>query len=180
MDTLASRYATALLMIAKEEGKNEVFREEIRSLLSAFEACDELKKMLSSSFIDKMEKKKVFEELLKNEKYYQIRDFILVIIDNSRERELFSILREFISLSNREDGIAEGIVYSTERLSDSEIDKITLAVERKLGKKISLHNRLDASLIGGVKVIVDGFVFDGSIRNKLAELKRHLEKGENA
>ncbi len=180
MDTLASRYAAALLMIAKEEGKNEVFREEIRSLLSAFEACDELKKMLSSSFIDKMEKKKVFEEVLKNETYYQIRDFILVIIDNSRERELFSILREFISLSNREDGIAEGIVYSTERLSDSEIDKITLAVERKLGKKISLHNRLDASLIGGVKVIVDGFVFDGSIRNKLAELKRHLEKGENA
>lgn len=180
MDTLASRYAAALLMIAKEEGKNEVFREEIRSLLSAFEACDELKKMLSSSFIDKMEKKKVFEEVLKNETYYQIRDFILVIIDNSRERELFSILREFISLSNREDGIAEGIVYSTERLSDSEIDKITLAVERKLGKKISLHNRLDGSLIGGVKVIVDGFVFDGSIRNKLAELKRHLEKGENA
>lgn len=180
MDTLASRYATALLMIAKEEGKNTAYREEIRSLLSVFEACDELKKMLSSSFIDKEEKKRVFEVLLKSEEYRKIRDFIFVIIDNSRERNLCSILKEFISLSNREEGIAEGIVYSTERLSDSEIDKITSAVEEKLGKKISLRNRLDPSLIGGVKVIVDGFVFDGSIRNKLAELKRHLEKGENA
>ena len=44
-------------------------------------------------------------------------------------------------------------------------------LEKKLGRNVTLQCRLDPALIGGVRVEVDGMVIDGSIRNKLEEIK---------
>ena len=177
MDSLASRYAIALLQIAKEKKCNYEYRQEIMSILSAFESCDDLLNLLDSPLISKKEKKEVIAKLLDTQQYDDIKNFILIIPDNSREKELLNILKEFISLSNQEDGIAEGIIYSVEKLSKNEIARIEEVISNKLNKKIVLKNKLDSSLIGGIKVSIDGHVFDGTIKTKLKDLKKKLNRG---
>lgn len=177
MDSLANRYASALLDIALEENKNQQYRDQIKELVDSFSESDELLALLKSSFVSKEEKKSLFNEMLKGIELVKICDFINVIIDNSRERFLLEILREFIAISNAHDNISEGIIYSTTKLSKEEINKITKSIEEKLHKRVNLHNRLDGSLIGGIKVIIDEHVYDGSIKNKLKNLKQQLEKG---
>lgn len=177
METLVNRYALALLSIAVEEHNNESYRLLIKDLYSNFSQSDDLKLLLKSSFVSKEEKKQLFITMLNDIKLKKILDFILVIIDNGRSNCLLEIFDEFIKVSNNYDNISEGIIYSTIRLSESEIEKITTAIAQKLNKSIRLHNRLDPSLIGGVKVVIDDHVFDGSIKNKLNNLKTQLEKG---
>lgn len=177
MDSLASRYAIALLQIAKEKNCNFEYRQEILSILSAFENCDELINLINTPLITKADKKIVISSVLENQPYEDIKNFIFIIFDNSREKELLNILKEFISLSNAEDGIAEGIIYSASKLSKDEIKRIEEAISKKLNKKIVLKNKLDSSLIGGVKVSIDGHVFDGTIKTKLKDLQSKLRRG---
>ena len=49
---------------------------------------------------------------------------------------------------------------------------------QKINKKVVLKNRIDNTLIGGIKVVVDDYNFDGSIKNKLSKLNQYL-KGDN-
>ena len=83
----------------------------------------------------------------------------------------------FISLCNIYLGIREGIVYSTSLLSNDDLNQIQTALETRLGVKVYLHNQVDPHLIGGVKVAIDGKVFDGSIQARWEALRNNLLKG---
>ena len=44
-------------------------------------------------------------------------------------------------------------------------------MENRIGHRVTLQCSVDPALIGGVRVEVDGKVIDGSIRNKLEQIK---------
>ena len=44
----------------------------------------------------------------------------------------------------------------------------------KENRKISLIFKIDPSLIGGVKVVINNRIYDGSVKNKLSEMKQSL------
>ena len=44
----------------------------------------------------------------------------------------------------------------------------------KEGSEIELHVKIDPSLIGGVKVVINNHIYDGSVKNKLSEMKQSL------
>ena len=78
---------------------------------------------------------------------------------------------------NESLGILEGVVYSAAPLSEEEKKRIEDALAERLGDKVELTPILDPDLLGGVKVALDGKVYDGSLRHKLQEMKKHLLQG---
>ena len=48
---------------------------------------------------------------------------------------------------------------------------LTAQLEKKLGRTIRLTCEMDATLLGGMIVHVDGKVIDGSLRHKLQQIK---------
>ena len=55
------------------------------------------------------------------------------------------------------------------------VSKKTL--EDKLSCKVSLKNKIDHNLIGGVRIVLDGKIYDGSVENKIETLRKKLLKG---
>ena len=53
---------------------------------------------------------------------------------------------------------------------------ISDAVGKKLNHKIELKNIIDERLIGGVRVVINDHVFDGSVKFKLETLKNNLKE----
>ena len=100
----------------------------------------------------------------------------MLIIYNRREKYLLPILYEFISLSNEEDNISEGYVYVVEKLSKKQLEDIQRAISKKLNKEVFLYQKIDESLIGGIKVVISDYVFDASIKHKLDSLKNTLQE----
>ena len=72
--------------------------------------------------------------------------------------------------------IEEGIIYSTIKLNEDEINKISEALTKRTSKKVELKNQIDESLIGGVKIVIKDRVYDSSIKYKLEQLKSSLIK----
>ena len=175
MDSLYSRYANALLSIAVDEKKVEYYRNEIKMIRSSFLENEEIIHLLSSAFLEFNEKEKIIDNIYQDND--NIKNFIKIIVKNNRANIIIKIFNEFIKRCNELLGIKDGIVYSVRLLTEDEISHIEKGIKNRLGYSVELENIIDDKLIGGIKVLVEDKIFDGSIKNKLEKLKESLVKG---
>ena len=48
-------------------------------------------------------------------------------------------------------------------------------MSKMTGKKVSLYNRVDRDLIGGVRIVVDGKIIDASLKANLEKLSGDIK-----
>lgn len=178
MDSLYSRYANALFSIALEENKVEFYKNEIKMLKQVILQNDEILHLLSSCFILKEDKEKIIDDVFKNQDI-NIINFLKVIVNNKRTNYLIKIFEEFIKTCNENLNVKEGIVYSITKLDKKQVEEIEKALKVRLNCEVELVNLIDERLLGGVKVVIEDKIFDGSIKNKLEKLKSSLISGGN-
>lgn len=179
MEEAVSRYASALVSIAKEEQKLEQYKIAILSIKETLNQNPELLKLLKSYFVNEENKNQVIEELTKEFSLKNLTNFIKLLVIKHKIYLFKDIANEINKGINFELDIYEGFVYSTEPLEKSKIDEISKVISKKIGKEVELKNKLDSRLIGGVKVVVHDHVFDGSIKYKLETMKEQLKERRN-
>lgn len=174
MEQIAKRYAKALFDLAIEENLLSIFKTQVKEIFEVYQDNQELREFLLSLGVPNDAKKEFFEKLLKDKVHPYIIHFLCLLVDKKRERNIDSICEEFNSLCNEYFKVLEGVVYSTKLLSKDQINDLEKSIELKLNKKIELKNKLDSSLIGGLKVVVGDTVFDNSVQRKMEALKNEL------
>ena len=179
MEEIVSRYASALVSIAKEEQKLEQYKVAVLSMKEVFDSNPEVLKYLKSYFVKAEEKYNLVEDLTKEFGLKNFTNFMKLLVEKHKIYLFKDIVSEITKGINFELDIYEGFVYSTEPLENSKIDEISQVISQKIGKKVELKNRLDSRLIGGVKVVVHDHVFDGSIKYKLETMKEQLKERRN-
>ena len=65
-------------------------------------------------------------------------------------------------------------VWSSFELEDTQLTKITEALEKKLNSEVIIDFNIDKSLIGGLKISYDDQVIDMSVKRKLDLLQNQL------
>lgn len=103
-----------------------------------------------------------------------VRNFIAVLIDHKRIRNLPQIARQFeMELSSRM-GFADAEVTSVHELQPLVRQSIEQEIERVVGKKVRARYKTNKSLLGGAVIRIGSTVFDGSIRGQLAKIREQL------
>ena len=74
-------------------------------------------------------------------------------------------------------GIVEARVTSAVALSDDDQAALRQKLQEMSHKTVSLITRVDPTLIGGIRVEMDGKRYDNTIQNKLSRLKQSLVQG---
>ena len=179
MEEAVSRYASALVSIAKEEQKLEQYKIAVLSIKETLNQNPELLKLLKSYFVSEENKNQVIDELTKEFGLKNLTNFIKLLVVKHKIYLFKDIANEINKGINFELDVYEGFVYSTEPLEKAKITEISQVISKKIGKKVELKNKLDERLIGGVKVVVHDHVFDGSIKYKLETLKEQLKERRN-
>ena len=70
--------------------------------------------------------------------------------------------------------MSSGTVYSVEPLKPEQLARLEEETASLLQKKVKLENKLDAKLMGGVKILIDGRIIDASIRKRFENLSSQL------
>ena len=78
---------------------------------------------------------------------------------------------------NEDFGIVEAHVTSAVALSDTDREALRQKLEQMSKKKVTLVTSVDPSVIGGVRVEMDGKRYDNTIQNKLGRLRQSLVRG---
>ncbi len=179
METVPSRYAEALLSLAIEEKQVKQYLEQAKLIYKALINNPEFVELLDSAFLNGPQKDKIIDESFKDIDIEYLKTFIKVICANNRAYKIVYIFREFIKLANANIGVKAGVLYSAKELSKQEISDVEKAFEQKTNYKIELENVIDPKIVGGIKVVLDDKVYDGSIQGRMLSLKQRLQGGIN-
>ena len=177
MSELTSRYAEALYLLKKEENQLVETQELVREIMEIINDNPDFVVLISSRDIPNEERLEIIDKVFKsiNE---EVRNFFKIIIENNRGEHILGILQDFNSLVNEFRGVKEGLLYSAFPLKEEEIENITSAISKKENMPIELINIIDQTLIGGVKVVINDKIYDGSLKHHIAQMKNTLLKKE--
>ena len=173
MNQIAQTYAEALFSLGLEEKKLNKLQEEEKTLLEIIESNDDFLLLLDSRFMSGNERKDIATKILKDFDE-DIVNLIKVIIDNNRTFMIKDILMAFNSLCNEHKGVKQGLIYSAFALDKVTVNKIKDKISKLEQMDVELIPHIDPTLIGGVKVVINSHVYDGSIKNQLEKMQIDL------
>ena len=173
MNQIAQTYAEALFSLALEEKKLSSLQEEGKQLSDIINDNPDFLLLLNSRFMSAEERKEVAIKILKGFDD-DIVNLVKVIVDNNRVDYVQEILQAFNSLCNEYRGVKEGLVYSAFPLDKQTINTIKEKISQVEHMDVELIAKVDPSLIGGVKVVINSHVYDGSIKNQLEKMQINL------
>lgn len=174
-ESLAKNYAEALYSLSLDNDNYLVLQNEMKTLRQVIVENNEFVSLLCSSFLSLEEKEEIIDKVL-NGFNEDIRSLLKVICKNRRAAIIPIVIEEFNSLVNHKRGILEGLVYTIYPLKEKELKDIENKISEIEKVPCELKNIIDATIIGGVKVAINGHVYDGSIANKIEQMRLTLNK----
>ena len=177
MTEIAQNYASALLSLAVDDHKVIDYQKEVKELRKIIRDNEDFLLLLDSRFLSIEERMDNAEKILKGFSP-DVINFIKIIIKHNRVSYLEDILEAFNSLCNENQDIVEGLIYSAFPLGEDTLLKIKKKISQIENHEVDLIPRIDPSLIGGVKVVINSHVYDGSIKNQLEKMQIDLLRKE--
>ena len=173
MNQIAQTYAEALFSLGLEEKKLAKLQDEGKALSEIIHDNEDFLLLIDSRFMSREERQDIASKILKDFDE-DIVSFVKVLIANNRTNYIKDVLEAFNSLCNEYKGVKEGLIYSAFPLNKETINKIKNKISQIEGMDVELISRIDPSLIGGVKVVINSHVYDGSIKNQLEKMQIDL------
>jgi F-type H+-transporting ATPase subunit delta len=173
-ENLVRGYAQALFSVAHAEGALGSVENELFSFSKALEQNTQLREALTDPALPAENKKAVINDVLGERAHPLTISLLGFLIESGRSRELSGIVQELAALAaeRRRHALAE--VRTAIPVNEERQRRLAEALAKATGKSLEVKVVVDPSVIGGVVAHVGDEVFDGSIRTKLNEAKRHL------
>jgi F-type H+-transporting ATPase subunit delta len=169
------QYANALADIALAQGAVEPAARQLSDFCAAYAESAELRTFLGSPAVNTEAKHAVIEKLIARLGASKIlRNFLFVIADRHRTQLLPEILATFQQVVRQRQGVAEAEISSAVELSAAQKKVLAATLARLTGKKIETRYSLDPALLGGAVVRIGDTIYDGSLRNRLNEMRTRL------
>jgi len=166
--TIARPYAEALFRVAKA-GNLAAWSELVSEMAYVAAQPDVQALSHNPNVSDKMIAETLLA-LLKSPQTGEAKNFINMLVENDRVSLLPEIGAQFHVLKNAQEGAADAEITSAFEMNDVQVKQLIATLEKKFGRKLNPSVHVDASLIGGVRVVVGDEVLDTSVRAKLQQM----------
>ena len=173
---IAKRYATALFKSAINADVAERVYEETTSFRTLMSENKDLRNFLLSPQILTKDKKDVITSTLKDRATDLFVQFLLLLIDKKRFMFVVEIAEGYGYLYERHQGILEVKAITAVTLEDHLKQKTIDKLSEMTGKKIRLSTTVDPDIIGGMILVMEDKIIDGSIKFSLKKLSRELDE----
>ncbi len=177
---IARRYAKALLLIGKEDGQAETYRQELEGLARLIENEKALFQALTNPLYGTAGRRKVLETVIQKLGLSKVMtSFLMLLFDKGRIVFISKINEFYQKLVDELKGVARAGLISATELTSETIEKIRKSLSKKTGKDIVLEVEQDPGLIGGIVTRIGDLVLDGSIKTQLLNMRETLKRSES-
>lgn len=173
---IAKRYAVALFNAAVKQDVAEQVDDDLSSFVELLRANKELKGFLDSPEVLTEAKKELITDVFGDRTAGLFVRFILLLIDKKRLVHILDIADAYHQLFEQLQGILEARVVTAVELDPDLEQKTIERLVQETGKAIRLEKTVDPDIIGGMIVVIEDEIIDGSIRHKLEQIKRSLSE----
>lgn len=163
-------YAEALFALAAEQNESEIYLDALATVRALMQENPEYIEFLASPAIPFAERCDAIDEAFSSCPEY-VTSFLKILCENSRIRNVCECIDEFEKLVLSMAGRVSATVYSVIELDSQQKEKLVKKLEKVTGKGIDAIYKVDSSLIGGMRIVLDGVTYDDSLRHRLSEVK---------
>jgi F-type H+-transporting ATPase subunit delta len=175
IETVASRYAHALLEIGVETSSLEPITNQIAELAKAYTDSADLRSAIANPLVSHANRDAVLSELCAKMGVLPVVSCTLrLLAQRKRMAILPALARSLRKLSDEHAKVVRAEVASAKALPDEYVRRLQGELEKMTGRKVLLERKVDPALIAGVVTRVGDMVIDGSLRTRLADLKAQL------
>lgn len=174
----AQRYAKALLSYALESKAEEAYLTDITTIYDTCETSRDLQLLLSSPIVKKEKKQNVLHALFGDKVQKATLLFLDLITKHGRENILHTICHQFIALYEKQKGIVHVNLTSASEVSATNEENVINKIDKNMlgAKELRVHKSVDADLIGGFVLDVEGYRYDLSVRKALNDVRKQLQQ----
>jgi F-type H+-transporting ATPase subunit delta len=176
VSVVAHTYAQALFEAAKEQGRLDEVRAELREFVTALHDVPELHALLRNPQLDPSAKAEALSEVMEGADEL-VRNFLRVVAEKGRAPLIEEIAGEFEELIAAEEQILKVELTTAVDLSDQEATSIVEQIEQASGRRVEAMRSVDPSLVGGLVLKAGSLEVDSSVRGRLERLRQELTQG---
>jgi F-type H+-transporting ATPase subunit delta len=175
MQRIARVYAEALLNAADRRGQAQEVFDELDSLVGdVFPAAPDFEAFLSSRAISREAKPAVIARAFQGRASDVFLTFLLVLNRHERLDLLRPVRIAYRDLWDERARRVRVHVKSAVPLAEDQNERLREELRRALQREPVLESRVDPDLIGGMVVQVGDYLYDGSVRSRLTEIRNQL------
>ncbi len=172
----ARRYASALFELAQDKGQLSDVHRDFTGFDALVRENDDLRSLIDSPAYSRDDKTAALTEVAKAAGVAPLLvNFIGVVAQNGRARELPAARRAFDALYANQRGIRRATVRTAAPMTASQRARIADILSKTVGSNIEIAEEVDAALIGGIQLQIGSKRIDASIASKLDRMNAAMK-----
>lgn len=175
---IARRYAKALLMVVREEGRVSAQAKELNRLGQLLEREKELQEFLTNPAFEPEERLNVLEQVIAPLGLHATTQrFLHLLIEKDRIAFLFDLILAYQELADEAENRLRARVISARELPEQAAQELRATLAQLTGKEVLTEFDVEPSLLGGLVIKIGSMVIDGSVKSQLDSIRETLAKG---
>ena len=154
-----------------EEDSSLDFFESLNAYTNIFKEEDSFMSFFSSPHLKFEQKKEILDQALKSAPAL-LKNFFVVLVKNKAFPLLLEIQEMYQKLWNDKNKCCSALVFTSQALTEQEKTNLKRQLEDFFNKKIVLQEKEDKNLIAGLKVDVEGYVFQANTNHFLKKFEQ--------
>lgn len=170
MTGLAREYGEGLYALAAEEKLEKQMLDELKTLKKCFRENPDFLRLMGNMSIGKEERLGIVDHALRGQVHPYVLNFLKLLCERGAANEFALCETVFREAYNREHGVIEARVTTGAPLTPEQRARLTARLKKMTAKEVTLKERVDASLLGGVVLEMEGKRYDNSVAARLEKI----------
>ena len=175
MTQVGSVYGEALYTLAQDESLSAQILEEISVLAQSFHAEPDFIRLLGTPNLSVQERCNILDDSFRGKLHPYVLNFLKILTEKGYMRHFFDCCKAFEESYNRDNGILPVTAITAVSLDPAQAAKLTAKLSQICGKQVKLKNRVDPSVLGGVRLVYDGKQVDDTVSHRLDTVRNLLK-----
>ena len=172
MTETGKRYGTSLYELAAEEGLTERILAELDVAVNAMQEPGYLRLLMTPS-VPKKERCALLDQAFA-QAHPSLVNFLKILCEAGILPELPACARAYRDRYNQDHNILEVTAVSAVALDESARSRLQEKLQRVTGKTITLTEKVDPSVLGGLRLDLGGTRLDGTVQGRLERLRNEI------
>jgi F-type H+-transporting ATPase subunit delta len=172
--SVAITFINALLEVASKNGQFEQIEKDLDLVCGVIVQHDNLKKVLFHPSISRSSKKDLIARVFGKSVSDLMMNFLNLLVDRRKEEILEFIPDVYKTVTDEKKGIIKATVHTVIPLTGDRLDTFKRQLNKITGKTVELEVVQNPEILGGMVIKIGNKMIDGSVANRLKNLKTRL------
>lgn len=174
MSQIGTVYGQALYDLALEEGLTESILQQLQIVKSCLDEEPQYLELLSSAALSKAERCQLLQESMSALHPYLL-NFLKILTEKGYMRRFADCQSTYQQCYYRDNNMLPVSAVTAIALSAQQSEKLQARLSELTGKTVLLSNKVDTSLLGGIRLDYDGKQIDDTIAHRLDSVRQLLK-----